>query len=66
MSMNRKMTADPPKFLLKGLEQYINFFKEEVFKRVQERSSIGKFIARKNAYGAFRIISASFCWYFAL
>ena len=55
MSMNRKMTADPPKFqfLLKALEQYINFFKEEVFKRVQERSSIGKFIAGKNAYGPF-------------
>ena len=53
MSMNRKMTADPPKFLLKALEQYSNFFKEEVFKRVLEHSWIGTFLAGKSAYAFF-------------
>lgn len=53
MSINRKMTADPPKFLLKGLEQYSNFCKEEVFKRVLEHSWIGTLLAGKSAYGFF-------------
>lgn len=58
---NRKMTADPPKFLLKALEHTSTFARKKCSKEYWSTPGLVRFLQEKAHMGLFWIIFASSC-----